>query len=86
MFHCIYINLIYYVIDYHVRIKTFQTYLPYCCLCLSDTLYLLTLLTDWFQTYSDVIQGDRLSPTLFNIFINDLVDDVNSLNLGINID
>ncbi len=41
------------------------------------------MLTDWFQTYSDVIQYDTLSSTLFNIFINDLVDDVNSLNLGI---
>ncbi len=41
------------------------------------------MLTDWFQTYSDVIKDDTLSSTLFNIFINDLVDDVNSLNLGI---
>ncbi len=42
--------------------------------------------TDWFQTYGGVIQGDTLSPTLFNVFRNDLVDDVNSLNLGITID
>ncbi len=44
------------------------------------------MLTDWFQTYSGVIQGNTLSPTLFNIFINDLVDDVHSLNLGVTID
>ncbi len=44
------------------------------------------MLTDWFQTYSGVIQGDTLSPTLFNIFINDLVDDINSFNLGVTID
>jgi hypothetical protein len=40
-------------------------------------------LTDWFQTESGVKQGDTISPTLFNIFINDLVADVNSLNKGI---
>ncbi len=34
------------------------------------------MLTDWVQTYSGVIQGDTLSPTMFNIFINDLVDDM----------
>ncbi len=39
------------------------------------------MLTDWFQTYIGVIQGDTRSPTLFNIFINDLFDDVNFLNL-----
>ncbi len=44
------------------------------------------MLTDSFQTYNGVIQGDTLSPTLFNKFINDLVDDVNSLNLGVTID
>ncbi len=43
------------------------------------------MLTDWFQTYIGVIQGDTLSPTLFNKFINDLVDGVNSFNLGVTI-
>ncbi len=51
-----------------------------CCINVNN------MLTDWFQTYSGVIQGDIFSPTLFNIFINDLVDDVNSLNLGVTID
>ncbi len=40
MFHCIYIVLI----DYHVRIKTFQTCLLYCCFCISDALYLSYIL------------------------------------------
>ncbi len=30
----------YYVIVYHVRIKEIQTYLLYCCFCISDPLYL----------------------------------------------
>ncbi len=51
-----------------------------CCINVNN------MLTDWFQTYSSVIQGDTLSPTLFNIIINDLVDDVNYLNLGVTID
>ncbi len=44
------------------------------------------MLTDWFQTYSGVIQGDTLSQNRFNIFINKLVDNVNCLNLGVTID
>ncbi len=43
------------------------------------------MLTDWFKTESGLKQGDTLSPTLFNIFINDLANIVNSLNIGIDI-
>ncbi len=45
------------------------------------------MLTDWFKTEGGVKLGDTLSPTLFNIFINDpdLANDTNSLNLGIDI-
>ncbi len=44
MFHRTYINLEYYVIDYHVQIRNFQTYLIYCCFCISDTVYLRYIL------------------------------------------
>ena len=39
--------------------------------------------TEWFQTLYGVRQGDNLSPTLFNIYINDLAEELKSMNLGI---
>ncbi len=43
------------------------------------------LLTNWFQSHSGLKQGDALSPTLYGIFINDIVREINDLNLGVKI-
>ncbi len=40
------------------------------------------MLTDWFNTKAGVKQDD----SLFGIFINDTVEDVKSVNTGIEID
>ena len=41
--------------------------------------------TEFFNINCGVRQGDVISPTLFSIFINDLVAGINEMNLGINI-
>jgi hypothetical protein len=38
-------------------------------------------LNDWFGVNYGVRQGNTLSPTLFGIFVNDLVDELKNLNL-----
>ncbi len=43
------------------------------------------MLTEWFDTNCGVKQGDTLSPIIFCIFNNDIVEDVKSVNIGINV-
>lgn len=42
--------------------------------------------TDWFNVNTGLKQGCVLSTVMFNIFINNLIDDIKSLNIGIDID
>ena len=42
-------------------------------------------LTEWFDTILGVRQGDCLSPTLFNTFINDLAVGIKLLNMGVQV-
>lgn len=41
--------------------------------------------TDWFSVNSGVRQGDNLSPTLFALFINDLVGEIKDLGMGVDL-
>ena len=41
--------------------------------------------SNWFSCKSGVKQGDNCSPTLFSIFVDDLVKEINELGLGINV-
>ena len=41
--------------------------------------------TEWFEINSGVRQGDSLSPSLFGLFINDLISEIKDLNIGIKI-
>ena len=40
-------------------------------------------LTDWFDCTTGVKQGCNLSPTLFSVFANDLVQEINDIDLGV---
>ena len=44
-----------------------------------------TIRTEWFETCFGVRQGDNLSPTLFNIYLNDLAVKVQESRLGIDV-
>ncbi len=52
---------------------------PMACVKVNDNI------TQLFDISSGAREGDYLSPTLFGLFINDLISEVKHLNLGINI-
>ena len=43
-------------------------------------------LTEWFKVGCGLKQGCSLSSMLFNLYINDLIENINALNMGIDID
>ena len=43
-------------------------------------------MTDWFNVDSGLKQGCILSSIMFKIYVNSLIDDINALNIGIDID
>ena len=42
--------------------------------------------TNYFEIQSGVKRRDIISPTIFSLYINDLINELNSLNLGVPID
>ena len=51
-----------------------------CCVKLNG------LHTDWFAVSCRLKQGCSLSPLLFNLYINDLVNSISSFGIGINLE
>ena len=43
------------------------------------------LFSPWFPVSNGVKQGCKISPTLFSIYINDLAQELNNLNCGLNV-
>ncbi len=84
-FDCVYRDLLFYKIlqnniDGHIYEAVKSLYSnPTACVKLNN------IHTDWFETKSGTKQGDSLSPTLFCIFINDLITEINNLNISISI-
>ena len=55
------------------------------CTSSVSTVHINNKLTKWFSCNSGVKQGCNLSATLFAIFANDLVNEINGLDLGFDI-
>lgn len=53
---------------------------------IQSTVRVNNLFTDFFSVNSGVKQGCKMSPSLFAIYINDLVYEINSLKCGVNVE
>lgn len=40
-------------------------------------------MTNWFQCFTGVGQGDNLLPTIFSVFVNDLASVISELGVGV---
>ena len=74
--------LLYKLLRYNIQGKMYNAIKALYCRTFS-CINLNGHLTEWFESLVGVRQGDNLSPTLFNIFLNDLANELNALNLGI---
>ena len=74
--------LLYKLLNYNIQGKMYNA-IKSLYMTTSSRLNLNGYLTEWFESMAGVRQGDNLSPLLFNIFLNDLVNELKSLNLGI---
>ena len=45
----------------------------------------IRILTDWFDCKNGVKQGNNLSSTLFSVFVNDFISEINAMHLGVNL-
>ena len=74
--------LLYKLLRYNIQGKMYNAIKALYCRTFS-CINLNGHLTEWFESLVGVRQGDNLSPTLFNIFLNDLANELNAINLGI---
>ncbi len=42
-------------------------------------------MTDWFKAEQGVKQGDNLSPLLFSVYVNSLIGDLKSAEVGVSV-
>ena len=76
--------LFYKLLKYNIRGKIYQCIKalyshPLACIKVNNNM------TEWFEIGSGVRQGDSLSPSLFGLFINDLISEIKTLDIGVQV-